>query len=107
MLSSALSWLTPGGRRRQGNAPVNEAVNEDAVVASSSSPSAVGDEQGQPSPVSSADGDAPSRDSLRTNLFAVDRDCKHGDDGDSDDDASLQVTSHQPSYAARSKSLPN
>ena len=104
MLSSALSWLTPGGRRRQGNAPVNEVVNEDVVAASSSSSSAVGVEQGQPSPVPSADGDAPSRDSLRTNLFAVDRDCKHGDDGD--DDASLQVTSHQPSYAARSKSLP-
>ena len=106
MLSSALSWLTPGGRRRQGNPPVDEVVNEDAVAVSSSSPSAVGIEQGQPSPALSADGDAPSRDSLRTNLFAVDRDCKYGDDGDSDDDASLQVTSRQPRYTTRSKSLP-
>ena len=66
MLSSALSWLTPGGRRRQGNPPVDEVVNEDAVAASSSSPSAVGIEQGQPSPALSADGDAPSRDSEST-----------------------------------------
>ena len=64
MLSSALSWLTPGGRRRPGNPPANEVANEDAVPGSSSPSHVRGGEQ-EPSSALPADGDVPSRDSLR------------------------------------------
>ena len=66
MLSSALKWLTPGGRQRQGNPP----VNEDAASGPSSPSHLRGGEQ-EPSPALPVDGDVPSRHSLRQDLFVL------------------------------------
>ena len=80
---------------------MDEVANEDAVPGSSSPSHARGGEE--PSSALSVDGDVPSRRSpLRQDLFGVNLDYKHDDDGDSDDDASHQITT---SYQ-RSKSLP-